>query len=210
MGEISPFLCYNNAIGDSMKKRFIIIGAICLLFIIIGIFCYSRDNIRLKLSYELINHVELSNNKKIKVDIPINNNVKYIKSGKELINVLTTGNGIVYIGYETCPWCRNALPVLIDSIISNDVKNFYYFNIHDVSAKDIKDKLYEILDSYLKVTNDGKKVLAVPDVYAIKDGKIVGHHRGCVDGYNNPYRKMNDEQLKDLKNIYDEMIKEIK
>ena len=193
-----------------MKKRIIIIGIILLFLIIVGAFCYSKDNIKLKLDYEMINKVELAKNKKIKVNIPIDNRVKYIKSDKELVEILTTKTGIVYMGYETCPWCRNALPILIDSIISNDVKNFYYFNIHDVSAKDIKDKLYEILDSYLKVTNDGKKVLAVPDVYAIKDGKIVGHHRGCVDGYNNPYRKMNDEQLKELKNIYDEMIKEIK
>lgn len=193
-----------------MKKKLIIISLIVLFILIIGIYCYSKDNIRLKLDYEMINQVELSKNKKIKVNIPINNHVKYIKSGKELINVFKSGTGIIYMGYETCPWCRNALPVLIDSIISNDVKNFYYFDIHNVSIKDVKDELYEILDSYLKVNDEGNKVIAVPDVYALKNGKIVSHHRGCVDGYKNPYNKMNDEQVKELKNIYDQMIKETK
>lgn len=193
-----------------MKRKIIIIGVICLFLIIIGVFCYSKDNIKLKLDYEMINKVDFAKNKKIKVNIPIDNRVKYIKSGKELIEILTTKTCIVYMGYETCPWCRNALPVLIDSIISNDVKDFYYFNIHDVSINEEKDELYEILANYLKVKDDGTKVIAVPDVYAIKNGKIVSHHRGCVEGYKNPYKKMNDEQVSELKTIYDTMVKEIK
>ncbi len=192
-----------------MKKRIIIICSIVLIFVLIGIFCYSKDNIRLKIDYELVNKVELANNKKIKIDIPIDNRVKYIKSGKELINFFKSGTGIIYIGYETCPWCRNALPVLIDSVISNDLDKFYYFNIHNVSVSGVKDELYEILDDYLRVNDDLEKVIAVPDVYAVKNGNIVAHHRGCVEGYKNPFKKMNETQVSELKNIYDEMIKEI-
>ena len=193
-----------------MKRRFIILGTIILIIVLLGIFCYSKDNIRLKLDYELINKVELAKNKKIKVNIPIDNRVKYVKSGKELIKLLKTGTGIIYMGYETCPWCRNALPVLIDSVTSNNLNEFYYVDIHDVSFSDVKDELYEVFDSYLKVKDDGEKVLAVPDVYAIKNGKIFSHHRGCVESYNNPFKKMNDEEINELRSIYNEMIKEIK
>ena len=193
-----------------MQKRYIIIGVILLFFLVIGFICYSKDNIRFKFSYELVNKVELAKNKKIKINIPIDNRVKYIKNGTELIDLFKNGTGIIYMGYETCPWCRNAVPVLIDSVISNNLDTIYYLNIHDVDISSVKDELYKILDEYLKVTDNSEKVLAVPDVYAIKNGKIVAHHRGCVEGYKNPYKKMNNEQIDELKDIYNKMIKEIK
>lgn len=188
-----------------MKKSLIIVGIIILFLVIIGFYCYSRDNIRFKLSYELVNKMELTNGKKIKVSIPINNRVKYLREA-ELIDFFKNGTGIIYMGYSTCPWCRNAIPVLIDTVLENDVDTLYYIDSHSISSKKVIKELYAILDEYLKVIDDGTKVLSVPDVYTVKNGTIVGHHRGCVEDYNNPYKGMNDKQIKELKAIYKEMI----
>lgn len=192
-----------------MKKKWIIIGSIILAFLLIALYFNSKDNFRFKFEYEIVNKIELTNGKKIKVDIPIENRIKYIKSDKELLDFFKNETGIIYFGYSTCPWCRNALPVLIDSIIENDIQTLYYVDIHAFDFSKIHKELYEILDEYLKVTDDGEKVLAVPDVYALKNGKIVGHHRGCVEGYKNPYKGMTDKQITELKKIYTDMIKEM-
>lgn len=192
-----------------MKKKIITIGIIILVLSIMGLYCYKRDNIRFKMSYEFINQVELTNGKKIKVSIPYDNRIKYINE-EELLKLLNNGTGVLYMGYNTCPWCRNAVPILIDSVLENEIDTIYYVDIHSANLKKISKELYKILDEYLKVTDDGTKVIAVPDVYTLKNGQIVGHHRGCVEGYKNPYKKMTAEQKDELKKIYDEMIGAIK
>lgn len=186
-------------------KRLVIIFSILLVFMLIGLYIYSKDNYRFKLSYEMMNKIEDSNGKTIKVSIPTKNRVKYINN-KELLDILKNKTGIIYFGYNTCPWCRNAIPILIDSIISNDIDNLYYVDIHKVK---LSNEVIKILEPYLK-EKDGNKVLAVPDVYVVKKGKILSEHRGTVESYKNPYKGMNKEQKKELKDIYDSMIKEIK
>ena len=120
------------------------------------------------------------------------------------------GTGIVYFGYSTCPWCRNSVPILIDVAKKNKLKVIYYYDIHEENLDSIKKELYEILDPYLREKEDGKKDLSVPDVYAIKKGKIKGHHIGTVSSYKNPTKGMNKKQKKELEDIYDSLIKEVK
>ena len=129
---------------------------------------------------------------------------------KELVYVLEKGTAVVYFGYTSCPWCRNAVPILIDSIKDNDIDTLYYVDIHNVSFGKYKDKIMKMLDPYLKENDEGEKTITVPDVYVIKEGVIVSHHRGTVDSFKNPYNGMSNKQKKELKKIYDDMIGEIK
>ena len=190
-----------------MKKRLIIIVIIALILTGISLYARSRDNIRFKLSYEFSNYGEKENT--IKVNIPINNRIKYVND-KKLLKLFKSGTGVIYFGYSSCPWCRNIVPILIDTVIENNIDNIYYVDIHEVNLNEIKDELYEILKEYLRENEDGEKVLAVPDVYVVKKGKIKGHHIGTVTSYKNPYKGMNSKQKKELKEIYTNLIKEIK
>lgn len=193
-----------------MKKKILIsVVVIFVLLILGGIVLYFNDSFRFKLSYEYINYVEYSNGKKIKISVPLDNRMKYI-SENELLNLLEDGTGILYFGYNTCPWCRNVVPVLIDTVKKNDIDTIYYADSHKLDMDSIRSELYDILDSYLRENEEGKKVLAVPDVYFIKDGEIIGHHIGTVDSYYNPYKKMSNKQEKELSEIYQKFIKEMK
>ena len=54
----------------------------------------------------------------------------------------------------------------------------------------------------------------MPEVVAVKDGKIVGHHLGVVDDFtldtnNLSEYQVTDDQVKELKNIYLDLFKEI-
>lgn len=193
-----------------MKKKVLIsVIVIFVLLILGGIVLYFNDSFRFKLSYEYINYVEYSNGKKIEISVPLDNRIKYI-SEDELLNFLEDGTGVLYFGYNTCPWCRNVVPVLIDTVKKNDIDTIYYADPHKLDMDSIRSKLYDILDSYLRENEEGKKVLAVPDVYFIKDGEIIGHHIGTLDSYKNPYKGMSKKQKQELSENYQKFIKEMK
>lgn len=153
--------------------------------------------------------MEYDNGKKIKVSIPINNKIKYI-SNNELVDILNSKTGIIYFGYNTCPWCRNAIPVLIDTIRKNNIEKVYYADIHKLKLSEIKEELYLKLDSYLELNEEGIKGISVPSVYFLVNGKIVCNHTGTVDSYHNPYNEMTEDEKKELSNIYNNCIEEMK
>ncbi len=193
-----------------MKKKCIVIVSILLIvFFIIGITLFFCDNVRVKFSYEYVNYVEYSNGKTIKVSIPWDNRIHYL-SENELMEFLEKGTGVLYFGYNTCPWCRNSFPILIDTVRKNNIDVIYYADIHKLDFSSIREKIVSILDSYLEEDGEGKKVIAVPDVYVLKDGKILGNHRGTVDSYHNPYNGMSDVQKEELASIYQKLIEEMK
>lgn len=192
-----------------MKKKLIIIGIIFIIFMLIGLYCFNNDKLRFKMSYEFANSYEYSGGKKIKVSIPFDNKINYLNK-KELLKFIESGTGILYFGYNTCPWCRNAVPILIDAAIENNLDTIYYVDIHSVKIDSIKDEFYSVFEEYLSSDDEGKKRLAVPDVYAFKNGKILGNHLGTIESYKNPYNGMTDKQKQELKDIYAALIKEVK
>ena len=188
-----------------MKKFFLISGIIFIVLLVLSLYVFSKDNIKFKFSYEMVNTTEYSNGKRIKVNIPFDNRVKYLNTS-EIVDLIKNGTGVLYLGYNTCPWCRNAVPVLIDAVIDNDINYLYYGDIHQIDTTEID----ELLVDYYREDDEGNKRLSVPDVYFIKDGEIIGHHIGTVESYRNPFNGMSDSEKEELKNIYSEFIKEIK
>ncbi len=191
-----------------MKKKLIIIMVVIGILLASGILLYTNDSIRFKISYEYINQIEYNNGKKIKVNIPWKNGIQYLNE-KEIIPFFKEKTGIIYFGYNTCPWCRNIVPILIDTVQANHIDTLYYVDIHKVDLSSIKTELVSLLDEYLEENEEGEKGLAVPDVYFLKEGKIIGHHLGTVDSYHNPYLGMNSDQKQELISIYQNFIEEM-
>lgn len=179
------------------KKIFLVLIIICFLLLTCFIYIYSKDNLRFKFEYELYNNIDYNNGKNIVSEIPTDNKIIYVKE-KNLKHILTSGDAVVYFGYSTCPWCRNIVSSLLNIVNDSNIDKLYYVDVKSVDVK----KALDILDKYLEQDEDGDKHLYVPDVYFIKDGKIVFHHLGVVDSYKNAFSKMNDEQKKELRNIY--------
>lgn len=192
-----------------MKKRIIIILIFALVLTGITLYVNSKDNFRFKLKYEIANYNEYSNGKKIKVSIPLDNKIKYVND-KELLKLFKKGTGIIYFGYPTCPWCRNSVPILIDTCLKNGIDIIYYVDVHETNLNSIRSELYDILGPNLRSNDEGEKILAVPDVYVIKNGIIMGHHLGTVESYKDPTKGMNKKQKKELEEIYTDLIKEIR
>lgn len=194
----------------------------------------SKDSLKFKEEYESLNGKTNENNnlKYLTVNISENNSVVY-KTDKEILDVMENGTGVIYFGFNTCPWCRSLVETMLSSANFNSVANIYYVNVKDIrSSYEVQDKklvktkegtdsYYEILnklDKYLTkytITSNKKeydtkeKRLYAPTVVVVKDGEIVGFHEGTVDSQTNPYDGLNDEEKKELTNIFNEMFAKV-
>lgn len=189
-----------------MKKKLLYV---LLIVLVIGacfsIYIYFHDSTRFYLSYAIYNYFPYENGKYIKVDIPKDNGVCYLNE-EEVISFFESGTGVVYFGYPECPWCRNVIGPLIRTSLDSGV-SLYYVDAHKLTNKD---KLFRVLDDYLREDDEKNKKLYVPDVYFVKDGEVLSHHLGSVDSYKNPYLGMNKEQKDELISIYKSEIDKLK
>lgn len=109
-----------------------------ILLVVIMIFtitaCGNKesDAIKFKKEYESLNGKNSKNGThKIKsLKISEDNPIKYA-TYDEVIDVIKKGTGIIYLGFPECPWCRSALPVLLESAKDYKIDTIYYINIHD-------------------------------------------------------------------------------
>ncbi len=90
----------------------------------------NNDAIKFKNEYELLNGEKSSNKEYKKITIDKQNPVKY-SNYDEIIDVIKNGTGVIYLGYPECPWCRTAIPVLLEALKNNDIYTLYYLNIKD-------------------------------------------------------------------------------
>lgn len=160
----------------------------------------ETDALKFKKEYEEVNSLDGAVQMNLSVDSP----VKYLNSYHELEVKLDNGDNIVlYLGFPTCPWCRNIIPVLFDVAKENNMEA-YYINMRELKNNNLEDyqKIYQLIGDYLTVDEEGNKVLYVPDVYFFKDGKIIGNHRGSVTSQLNPSIALTQEQVDELKSIY--------
>lgn len=127
-----------------------ILGAILAIISYLGIrYNNFNDSLKFKNEYESLNNkISYGKNKYNTMNISKNNPIKY-SSYDEIIDIINNKTGIIYLGYPECPWCRSAIPVLLDAAKNNKINKIYYLNIK-------KER-----DSY--IIEDGKLTLALDD-----------------------------------------------
>lgn len=121
------------------------------------------------------------------------------------------GSAILYFGYNDCPWCVNAVPVINTVAKELDLKIYYV----DISSKEGNEQAdYDALIGYvkdkLKKDDKGIPVLYVPQVFVVKDGVVVDDHMGTVESHDAHERMINDAEKKQLADIYSKMFKKLK
>ena len=212
------------------------IKKILLCIVILGVFCFTgcgkketkdTDASKFKEEYESYNGEKTNSGKDyLEVSIPSDNVIKY-SNITELLDVIKNKSGVIYLGYPTCPWCRNAITPLLEAASSTSLDKIYYLNMYEVRDTisyengefvttkegssdyyDLVDALNSILDDYIVKDNDGvehntsKKRIYVPLVVFVKDGEIVSYHADTVASQTDPYVKLTNEQHDELYDIY--------
>jgi thiol-disulfide isomerase/thioredoxin len=142
----------------------------------------------------------------IKVD---ENNPMVYKTPEQIIDIIKKGTGIIYFGFPDCPWCQNAVPVLIDIAKEMDIDQIYYLDPKEIRVNDTDSykEIVKLLGDNLTADENGNKRLYVPDVYFVSGGKIVGHHFKTVDTQTNPSENpLTEVQKTELRDIYKKLI----
>ena len=191
---------------------------------------FTKDEKEFKKEYESLNGKtsESTGNKYLDMAILEDNNVTYLNE-TQVIEMLESGTGIIYFGFKECPWCRNAVPVLVNTAYEYGVENIYYYNPSDirntlhldeqgiiVTDKEGTNEYFRILELlgsnasvYEGLNNDSIKRLYVPTVVFVKEGQIVLTHTATVDSQTDPSVKLTDEQTDELSNIYADGINKV-
>ena len=121
-------------------------------------------------------------------------------------------SGILYFGYSSCPWCKEAKPVLKKVAQKNGI-DIQYIKVRD----DKKNRLYTddqktiiepYIQDYMSNNDEGVLTLYVPLVLVIKNGKVIDGHEGTLDSHDATERKMTDDEKEELTKIYTKLMSE--
>lgn len=152
-----------------MKNKLMIITIIVIAVVgALGIYYFFKeDNSNIKVTNSF--HKEYT--------LVGEDNVFVYKNIDEVITLLESGTGVLFLGFPECPWCQHYVKYLNEVAKSNKYKEIYYFNIkNDRYSNTVKyQKIVSLLGEKLLNDDAGNKRVFVPDVTFVKDGKIIGH-----------------------------------
>ncbi|MDO4378856.1 MAG: hypothetical protein Q4C64_07005 [Erysipelotrichia bacterium] len=207
-----------------IKKLFI--SLVILLYLFGCQIQPKTDAQKFKRDYEQLNGKLAENGLEYaNVVIPEESKIKYIQEGK-LIEVMTNGTHVVYLGWPDCPYCRICVPILLETVAKYSGINVYYYNIKELreayqnDLDDENSRLYKQLCSLISQSesisqsifdtfDDGTLKLAASTVYFIKDGELIGCHRGTVDSHLSVYEPLDEQQVEELSAIYEQYLDEM-
>ena len=129
------------------------------------------------------------------------------------IKFFTEGySGILYYGKVGCPWCERAVPIL-NAVAKDNNISIYYIDANKGmgETKREREENYANLSKYISDSfqedSNGKKGMFVPDIIAVKNGKMVAYHVSLVDDYDiHKNDQLSESQKQELYNIYQQMI----
>ncbi|MGI6690595.1 MAG: hypothetical protein ACOX63_07120 [Christensenellales bacterium] len=201
-----------------MKKRFCL--GIVVLFFSVALYGHAEaplpDAQRFCKEYEIMNgqmNWDGSHAYQI-LELPEDNPIVYAKA-EELEALLSNGTSILYLGFPECPWCRTLVPILFEAAdVSTYSGNIYYYDaLHDrdvlylgdndeVLTKKEGTNLYRMLVSklenylgpYAGLNDPTIKRIYFPTTVFIKGGDIIDVHISTIEGQNDAYEPLSNEQ----------------
>jgi hypothetical protein len=99
-------------------------------------------------------------------------------SEDEITSIFKDGTGLVFLGFPECPWCQSLSGMTDQAAKNQNLDRIYYLDIR--GHREDNSKTYQALvtklEPYLEKDEQGKPRIFVPDVTAVKDGKVVGRY----------------------------------
>lgn len=122
----------------------------------------------------------------------------------DVVELLTEDSGVLYVGFPSCPWCRQLIQPMIDAWnLTGSNEDITCFNIYDLRPTRSVDeegnvtetkapapeyaKLVELLYDYLRPL-DGAKDESIKHIYSpmlvfVRNGNVEYVHIGTVEGH---------------------------
>ncbi|MBR4456755.1 MAG: hypothetical protein IKS32_11155 [Solobacterium sp.] len=126
------------------------------------------------------------------------------------------GTGIIVYSADTCPFCNRAIPLLNETLKEFGLKGYYVdTNMMIASDQATSMKLYNELCSYIsqifEKDEDGEPVFQIPEVIAVKNGEITGHHLSLLKSFTMTDKdaQLSDAQKEEMREIYRGLIRSL-
>lgn len=129
-------------------------------------------------------------------------NIFVYKTEDEIINILESGSGIVYLGFPECPWCQTYTVYLNEVAKENGIEKIYYLNIKEMRSNNTENyqKIVKLLDSILEKDENGNKKVYVPQVVFVKKGEIMaGDNETSMISNGTPSDYWNSDKIANFK-----------
>lgn len=198
MGAFFYALCYNI----SMKMKL----ALCLALIValsLPTTIYANDTVNACDPTAECEDTETKTTEGF-VEISMDEALSYFKEKK---------SGILFFGFDSCPWCKEARPIL-KKVADKKNTTVYYVKVRDedknlLYSDDQRVELTKYIPKYMSKNKDedNKLWLYVPLVIHVKKGKAVAGHEGTVKGHDATKRKMTKKEKKKLEKTYTKVLK---
>ncbi|MFA7435101.1 MAG: hypothetical protein WC006_01895 [Bacilli bacterium] len=129
------------------------------------------------------------------------------------------GSYVILFAYDPdlyeCPYCMEAIPIINEAALQEGVDKILYLDIRTMRVERTSEylSLIDYIDEQvddLQTRNDNLELI-VPDLYVVKDGKILGHHIATLtDDEDKFILGLDSEQREELILIYKNLFKNVK
>lgn len=129
-------------------------------------------------------------------------NVFTYASIDEVLELFESGTGIVFFGNSDQDYLSDLVKIFSDLVEKKNISKVYYYNPVSIknNEEDSYNQLINLLGDNLTIDDNGDGYLAVPSIYFVKNGKIVGYNDDALKMYD-----IDDEDdLEKFKNDYSE------
>ncbi len=100
-----------------------------------------------------------------------------VSTPDEVLKAFEGGDGLIFLGFKECPWCQKLAPIVDEAAKAEKLDKIYYLDIK--AARENNDatyqKIVEKLKDHLRKDEQGNPRVYVPDVTAVRGGRVVGH-----------------------------------
>ena len=112
--------------------------------------------------------------------------------------------GVLFFSFESCPWCYDALPVILDEFKIHKAP-LYYVDLKKEERSEDNPSYVKLLE---KVNGEVDGKVFVPFALFLNEGKIVGSHTGTTNDHvivNGNLPAISDKQKLELGEIYEKL-----
>ena len=189
------------------KKIIALLGVIIVILIGIVIFLVVKNGKRDTVVNEKSDAVKFAE-EYTEID---DDNVFVYSDVDEIIDILESGTGVVYLGFPECKWWQRYVTYLNEVAKSRGIDKIYYYNIRQDRNDNSENylKIVELIKDYLQVDDEGNPRIYVPAIIFMSDGKIIGFDDETsldTKGLASPDEYWTDEEINDLKAKLNEII----
>lgn len=160
------------------NKRIIAFALITLFVVVAAVFTWPKSSQKTVEDPAATIAAEMKKFKEQYPQVADNHRFRYA-TADEVIRLFENGSGLVFLGFQQCPWCQRMAPIVDEAARAEKLDRIYYLDIRRARADNdaTYQKLVEKLTPHLNKDEQGNPRIYVPDVTALYGGQVVGHFK---------------------------------